>query len=166
MKILLWPWRWWWFGGLAFGFLMIPLTLFWLMCFPRTQVLAQRVPLSPGYAFRTGESGHATPVEQAFFASSHGGWHGDGEDVTAYKVSHDALASLIATLRAELPGYEWADELPDHSVIAHLLAVLPPTLRPRSGIPWLCGRPVGEAPLRYYYVDREHAVLMVVTIQT
>jgi hypothetical protein len=127
--------------------------------------VAHAIVLPPGYAYVVGEDRYRMPVEKAFFASWHGGWHGDGEDVTAYKLAPGQSMAVVAALKAEHADYQWEEPLAGHALIGHMWHLFPSGFRPDTKARLVHGVTTTGPLMRAYYIDAARDVLFVVSIQ-
>jgi hypothetical protein len=156
-------WRW---TGIAAGGCVLALLAAWaafVNALSGDSVrIARAVELPSDFVLLNDSSGGSVRAEKAFFASAHGGWHGDGSEMTAYKIRSADVATLLAGLKAKHPDYRWGERLALYSTIAYLAAQIPAEFRPGENARLWHGEPQLEEAAQEYYFDRQLEVLFVV----
>lgn len=147
------------------GAVMVGGLLSWSAFSDRPMKIARPVAPPPNNVYPLSSTGYAARVEKAFFASWHDGFHGDGEDVTAYKIVSADTAGLIAALQREHPDFRWREERAEYSLIHHLAGLFPVDFRWSPDALLICGDSATDSYTRVYYVDWRQNVLFVVSVQ-
>jgi hypothetical protein len=124
--------------------------------------VAEPVELPPDYVLKIEGRNMEAVVEKAFCASSHGGWHGDGTDVTAYQIKIRDLPRFLEKLKENTPGYSWKDERAEFSSIAGISRLFPDNFRPIPDERLLHGRPADGPATAEYYFNRRRSILYIV----
>jgi hypothetical protein len=124
---------------------------------------AYAVKLPPDFVYPVGAGTAQVHVEKAFFASAYGGWHGDGSEMTAYKIRSSDVSALLAGLKAKFPDYRWEEREAAYSPVSYLAQQVPVEFRPAEKARLLLGAPADGVALSEYYFDRRLEVLFVVS---
>jgi hypothetical protein len=109
-------------------------------------------------------AGFPITVTRAVSASSHGGLHGDGQSLIAYRYPPQESDALIAALQQKHPNFSWIEERSEFVARYSPWTLLPRELRPEGvSSVFYVGRPKDSMPLQEYVVDRVRGVLYVVS---
>jgi hypothetical protein len=138
---------------------------FWTMNSGNMVHTAYEVKLPRDYVY-VGNEITLVHAEKAFFASAYGGWHGDGSEMTAYKVRSADVPLLLAALRRKYPNFSWEERFVPHSDVGYLAKQMPPEFRPAETTRLLHGVAADGARRLEYYFDRQLEVLFAVSIQS
>lgn len=120
-------------------------------------------PVTPEFVSSMRTAGLPITISRAVSASSYGGWHGDGQSVTAYRYPPDQSAALIAALQAQNLDFSWGETSSESVARYSPWTLLPRELQPESGAMLLVGHPKEGLPLEEYVVDRARGTLYTVS---
>ena len=109
-------------------------------------------------------AGFPISISRAVSASSYGGWHGDGQELTAYRYPPHESAALIAALQRKHPEFSWSETRSEFVTRYSPWTLLPRELHPESSSSvLLTGRPKEGLPIQEYVVDRSRGTLYIVS---
>ena len=121
-------------------------------------------PVTSAFTSSMQAAGFPITVTRAVSASSHGGLHGDGQSLIAYRYSPQESAALIAAVQQKHPDFFWVETRSEFVARYSPWTLLPRELQPDSGASMLyVGRPKEGLPMQEYVVDRVRGVLYVVS---
>ena len=155
-------WRFWSCIALVVVFVGVVLSAWLSAIFGRMVRTAHAEKLPPNFVYmKTGAS--SVPVEKAYFASAYGGWHGDGSEMTAYKIRSADVPALLTGLRTKYSAYRWEEHRALHSDVWYLAKQVPAEFRPADNARLLHGMPGDGSGWLEFYFDRQLEVLFVVS---
>jgi hypothetical protein len=123
--------------------------------------LAHPLPLAPGFVLKIEDTVLPAQIEKAFFVSSHGGWHGDGIDITAYRIRFD-IATAVSALEGMTPALGWSERLARDTPITEFDRLFPEEFRPQHNDRLRFGAEAPRARSREYYINVRRATVYVV----
>lgn len=131
---------------LVLGAILGGVTLLMLRLFSgSSREIAREIP--------AGTTAYPISISRAFEASSHGGWHGDGTSLSAYRFPASQSPALLAALKEREPGYVWREIKADFNSLGDLKSLLPRDFLPSSGRSMIMeGRPAEGPPYREYVI--------------
>ena len=113
---------------------------------------ANEIKVTPEFAAGMRSAGFPITVERAFEASSYGGWHGDGESLSAYRYLSSESPALITALKVRYPSYVWTATNWDR--VGILNDLLPKEFLPKNdSTPLLVGKPAEGLPLLEFVIN-------------
>lgn len=116
--------------------------------------------ITPEFVSTMRAAGFPITISRAVSAGSYGGWHGDGQSVTAYRYPPGESDALIAALQQKHPDFTWTETRSESVARYSPWTLLPRELQPESGASMLfVGRPKEGLPLEVYVVDRSRGTL-------
>lgn len=127
------------------------------------QEMAQEIEITASFASDLRLAGFPITIERGFSASSHGGWHGDGTSVTAYKFPTREVPALREALEKKFPMYAWIESTSQLTAIASLQHLFPAELVPAPQAQLLHGRPAEGIPFDECFLDESKAILYLVS---
>lgn len=102
-------------------------------------------------------------LERAFFASSHGGLHGDGTAVTAYRIATEDISTLVDAMKQNTPQFTWGERAARTTSFSHFEKLLPDSFRAAPDALLLHAQPGSGLLVTEYYIDQRRATLYVVS---
>ncbi len=125
---------------------------------------AREIPVTKEYADAMRAAGFPITVQRMFEASSYGGWHGDGSELTAYRYPPRESASLIEALKRKAPDFVWTESRRGAGALDFSGKLLPQDFLPDTdSVVLLVGRPSKGLPMNEYVVDRSRGILYCVS---
>ena len=107
-------------------------------------------------------AGYPITINRAVSARSYGGWHGDGQEVTAYRYPPHESGALIAALQQMQPEVSWSEKRSRYVADYSPWTLLPQELQPESSSSvLLVGRSPDGMRLREFIVDRARGTLYI-----
>ena len=140
--------------------------LFYRALLPEDHESVSETPMTSEFTDSMRAAGFPIAITRAVSASSHGGWHGDGQSLTAYRYPPHESVALIAALQQKHPEFSWSETRSEFVTRYSPWTLLPREMQPGSSSSVLfTGRPKEGAPTREYVVDRSRGTLYIVSNQ-
>lgn len=138
--------------------------LFLQMFSDKNKESVSEMPVTSEFVNSMRADGFPITISRAVSASSYGGWHGDGQSLTAYRYLPGESGALIAALQQKHPDFSWSESRSEFVARYPPWTLLPRELQPDSNASILIvGRPKEGLPLQEYVVDRSRGILYMVS---
>ena len=127
---------------------------------PRNKESMWETPVTPEFMSSMRTAGFPISVSRVVSASSYGGWHGDGAELTAYRYPPSESEALIVALKQRHPEFSWIETRSEFVVRHSPWKLLPRELLPESdSSTLLVGHASEGSPMEEYIVDRSRGTL-------
>ena len=134
--------------------------LFVRMLSPSNEKSVSGTPVTSEFVGSMQAAGFPITITRAVSVSSYGGWHGDGQALTAYRYPPHESAALITALQNKHPEFAWTETRSEFVARYSPWTLLPRDLQPASSSSvLLVGRPKEGLPIQEYVVDRSRGTL-------
>jgi hypothetical protein len=138
--------------------------IFYRMLSAENAESVSETPVTSEFVSSMRAAGFPITISRAVSASSYGGWHGDGQALTAYRYPPHESAALIAALQQKHPEFAWSETRSEFVSRYSPWTLLPRALQPESSSSVLfSGRPKEGSPVQEYVVDRSRGTLYTVS---